>query len=115
MEQICPDTPGNILLPPEPGDGEFIRQLLQKKGLRIEQIVSTGHITPEGEWYDQDEDEWVLLITGKATLTFEHGASHSMVAGDYLLIPAHCRHRVAFTSAVSPAIWLAIFIKNDQS
>jgi cupin 2 domain-containing protein len=114
MEQSDPDTSGNILLTPEHGDDEYIRQLLQRKGLRIEQIVSTGQITPEGEWYDQDEDEWVLLISGNATLAFEQGEPHPMVAGDYLLIPAHCRHRVTFTSAIPPAIWLAIFIQNDH-
>ena len=36
-----------------------------------ERIVSTGHVTPPGEWLDQDTDEWVLVLRGRARLRIE--------------------------------------------
>lgn len=77
--------------------------------VRIERIVSQGQATPEGEWYDQERDEWILLLSGSAGLQLEgEAAARRMAAGDYLLIPAHCRHRVDWTDPDLQTIWLAV-------
>jgi cupin 2 domain-containing protein len=77
--------------------------------VRIERIVSQGQATPEGEWYDQERDEWVLLLAGSADLLFEGEATlRHLAAGDYLLIPAHCRHRVAWTDPERQTVWLGV-------
>ena len=89
-----------------PGDGEVGKSAL---GPRIERIVSEGHVSPEGFWYDQGEPEWVALLQGTAELEFEDGRRHPMGAGDWLTIPAHERHRVAHTSSDPPCVWLAVF------
>jgi hypothetical protein len=68
--------------------------------LRIERIVSTGQITPEGEWYDAEEAEFVLLVSGAARLRIEgEDEDRELGEGDYILLPPHCRHCVTFTRA----------------
>jgi len=95
---------------PEHLPHEIAEPLLNRKGLRIERIVSLGHASPPGLWYDQDEDEWVLLLAGRTGLQFENEAEvRELVPGDYLYIPAHRRHRVAWTDAATATIWLAVF------
>lgn len=89
---------------------ELCQSLLTKPTARIERIVSRGHITPEGEWYDQTQDEWVMVISGRAILSFADGESVSLDAGDYLLLPAHCKHRVTWTPDDLDTIWLAIYL-----
>jgi cupin 2 domain-containing protein len=100
---------GNLFadLPP-PSAAEEIMGLLQAPGLRLERIVSTGQATPAGEWLDQDHEEWVVLLRGAAGLRLESEANPRLLAaGDYLRIPAHCRHRVEWTAAGEATIWLA--------
>jgi len=81
--------------------------------IRIERIVSAGQVSSEGFWYDQDEDEWVLLISGEARLAYDDGSADIFLkAGDYIMIPAHRRHRVEYTSAAPPCVWVCVFIKN---
>jgi cupin 2 domain-containing protein len=84
--------------------------------LEIKRIVSTGQCTPENEWYDQEDDEWVILLRGEATIVFENWTTDSVTLseGDYLDIPAHIKHRVAKTSQEPPCVWLAVHhtIKN---
>ncbi|MBE0662281.1 MAG: cupin domain-containing protein [Bacteroidales bacterium] len=87
---------------------EMFEILLSGNNFKVERIVSTGHITPEGKWYDQQLDEWVLLIQGQARLEFDNNEIIELIPGDYLMIPAHTRHRVAFTSTEPKCIWLAI-------
>ena len=87
---------------------ELIQPLLTSPGLRIERIVSHGHATPEGFWYDQDQHEWVMLLSGAARLRFEGEEPLEMTAGEYINIPAHRRHRVEWTDLNQPTIWLAI-------
>jgi cupin 2 domain-containing protein len=87
---------------------ELFENLLDRKTLKIERIVSQGHITPNGQWYDQAWDEWVLLLQGQAKLTYEDGRETVMQSGDYLLIPAHIRHRVEWTQPDIETVWLAI-------
>ncbi len=83
--------------------------LLTVPNLRIERIVSTGQATPPGEWLDQDRAEWVIVLRGAAELRFEGDDQPRILKpGDYLNIPAHCRHRVAWTAAEEPTIWLAV-------
>lgn len=91
---------------------EIFHTLLTHTGCRIERIVSSGQASPEGFWYDQDEAEWVVLIQGAASLRFEDEAqARTLTLGDYLYISPHRRHRVEFTQAMPPTIWLAIYIK----
>ena len=85
------------------------RLLVDRPGLRIERIVSTGQATPEGQWYDQDGDELVLVVDGAARLRIEGEASdRALSERDWILLPAHCRHRVTWTRAEPPTVWLAI-------
>jgi cupin 2 domain-containing protein len=100
---------GNLFRLPEPLPAvEVVTTLLATSHLRIERILSVGQTTPPGQWYDQTQDEWVILLQGSAMLTYEDGAALSMGPGDYVLIPAHVRHRVDFTSTEPPCLWLAI-------
>ncbi len=89
---------------------ELFETLLQHNNVRIERIVSKGHTTPEGEWYDQSTDEWVILLQGSATLLYRNGQSVDLCSGDYLWLPAHLQHRVEHTSENPPTLWLAIHI-----
>ncbi len=92
-----------------PGPDERFDPLLEREGLRIERIVSTGQASPAGFWYDSPHEEWIVLLAGAATLEFEgETEAHAMRPGDYVRIPAHCRHRVAWTSASEPTFWLAV-------
>ncbi len=104
----------NLFSPLElpPGDQEFVEEILKEKDLRIERIISHGQTTRPCEWYDQDENEWVILLQGSARLSFEDGSVHEMVEGTYCYLPAHVRHRVDYTSSEPPCIWLALFWKS---
>lgn len=88
---------------------EFVEALAAGRTFRMERIVSKGHITPPYEWYDQEQDEWVALLSGAATIRFDSPEELiELLPGDYLLIPARRRHRVEFTSLTEPSVWLAI-------
>jgi cupin 2 domain-containing protein len=77
--------------------------------VRIERIVSSGQASPPGFWYDQPDDEFVVLLSGGARLRFEDGdVTFDLKPGDWVEIPAHVRHRVESTQAESPTVWLAI-------
>ncbi len=91
------------------GIEEFI-PLVQAQGCRLEQIVSHGQPTRAGEWYDQADPEWVMLVRGTATLRFEAGERLELRAGDYLVIPAHKKHRVDVCS--EDAMWLALHYRE---
>ena len=100
---------------PEEIPDELVDVLAQSGDVRIERIVSTGHRSPEGFWYDQDDHEWVLVLKGEATLRFadDRNLAH-MKPGDFISIPAHQQHRIESTSADEPTVWLAIFY-SDRS
>jgi cupin 2 domain-containing protein len=83
------------------------------RGVRIERIVSRGQASPEGFWYDQEEDEWVVVLEGRAAIEFEGQAEAvELVRGSYLNIPAHVRHRVAWTEPEQNTIWLAVHYRR---
>ena len=88
---------------------EIFTTLLERPGVKLERIASHGQASPEGFWYDQETEEWVLLLRGCAKLEFADGSTHTLAAGDYLHLPAHTRHRVAWTDPTQPSIWLAVF------
>ncbi len=95
---------------PNAASEEVFESLLQRPGLKLERIISLGQITPEGAWYDQDQDEWVMVLAGAARLEVEGEGETDLVPGDALLLPAHCRHRVSWTDPLRPTIWLALHI-----
>jgi cupin 2 domain-containing protein len=96
-------------LPAQPLPEEVVDILLRRPGLRVERIVSTGQATPDGEWYDQESDEFVLLVAGAARLRIEgEHEDRALEEGDWLCLPAHCRHRVTWTRAEPATIWLAV-------
>lgn len=105
-------NPNNILKN-LPGDlsSEVIELLISHENVRIERIVSKGHITPENDWYDQDENEWVLVIKGAGKVLFENGDETFLEEGGYINIPAHCKHRVSWTDPYKETVWLAVFYK----
>ena len=87
---------------------ELVEVVLAATNVRIERIVSQGHVSPEGFWYDQAENEWVLLLQGAARLRFENEVVE-MKAGDFINIPAHKKHQVEWTTPDEQTIWLAVF------
>jgi cupin 2 domain-containing protein len=98
-------------LPSRPHPDEAVDILLKQNGWRIERIVSTRQTTQEGKWYDQETDEWVLVVKGAARLRIEgEDKDRDLAEGDWILLPAHCRHRVTWTQSEPPTVWLAIYI-----
>ena len=101
-ENLFNDIPAEL---PE----ELLTTLLSAKGLRIERIVSQGQASPPGFWYDQEESEWVVVLEGSAAVQFAGEAEPvELRQGSYLNIPAHARHRVAWTDPAQKTVWLAI-------
>lgn len=91
---------------------EISQVMLAGRDLRIERIVSHGQASPPGYWYDQDDDEWVMLLEGEATLRFEQGEQLLQLApGMHVHIPAHRRHRVEWTAPDRRTVWLAVFYR----
>jgi cupin 2 domain-containing protein len=89
---------------------EVFEQIATEANVRIERIVSSGHVTPDGSWYDQLETEWVLLLQGYAEVLFENELEpRHLHPGDHLLILPHQKHRVVKTTSTPKTIWLAVF------
>ena len=95
-------------LPAHYGAEEFLT-LFEGRSVRIERIVSRGQSSPAGFWYDQAQEEWVMVLRGDAALEFASGEIVEMATGDYLAIPRHVKHRVARTS--DETIWLAVHVR----
>lgn len=94
---------------------EQIEPLLESATVRIERIVSHGQSTAADDWYDQDENEWVVLLKGEAELRFAGDEELlTMHPGNFVHIPAHRRHRVESTAGDQPTIWLAIFYATEK-
>ncbi|OWK39171.1 cupin domain-containing protein [Fimbriiglobus ruber] len=103
-------TPANLFrdLPAHLPD-EVVQTLTAAGAVRVERIISLGHTSPPGFWYDQPQHEWVTLLTGAATLRFEdEDQPVDLRPGDFLTIPARRRHRVEWTTPDEPTIWLAV-------
>ena len=91
--------------------GELFETLLERNAgtaVKLERILSFGTVTPEGEWYNQLWDEWVMVAMGEAILEYDSGEQIKLACGDHLLIPARQRHRVAYTS--TDCVWLALHL-----
>ncbi|HMB71112.1 MAG TPA: cupin domain-containing protein [bacterium] len=99
---------------PELTDEEFAEELARGDGVRVERIVSRGHRSPEGFWYDQDEDEWVVLLRGSAELEFADGRRLEMRPGHHVWIPAHERHRVARTDGDGDTVWVCVYARPGR-
>ncbi len=107
---------GNILAElPDASAAEVVETLLARPGVRIERIVSHGQSSPNGFWYDQDEHEWVLLLSGSAALEIEGEGLRELASGDFLFLPAHRRHRVTWTAADRETVWLAVFFRAEEN
>lgn len=94
---------------PESLPSELFENLLTGAHFKLERIVSKGHATSTGTWCDQEQDEWVLLLKGRAGIFFEGDLDvRTLKVGDYVLIPARCRHRVEWTEPGVETVWLAL-------
>ena len=96
-----------------PATDEIFEKLLSTSHFMLERIVSTGQATPPDKWYDEDKDEWVILLSGSAGLLFENETIQVLHPGDYVHIPAHQRHRVEWTDLSQPTVWLAVHYRNE--
>lgn len=93
---------------------ELIEKIIETGSFKLERIVSKGHATPEGEWYDQDRDEWVVLLKGSAALLIEGQAAAALLKpGDHIRLPAHLRHRVEWTDPETETLWLALHYESE--
>ncbi|AXE91955.1 cupin domain-containing protein [Paraburkholderia sp. DD10] len=108
---------GNLFDHGEPASSdERVDALVERGGVTVERIVSTGQASPPGFWYDSPRAEWVVLLSGAAALEFEgEPRPHPMKPGDHVLIEAHCRHRVAWTSETEPSVWLAVYYPDGAA
>jgi len=102
MDNIFSDMPRSF-------EQEDFCEIFSAPGVRIERIVSFGHTTPKTGWYDQEENEWVVVLKGSGTIAFEDGRQVVLEKGDSLNIPAHDRHRVVRTDPDRATVWLALF------
>lgn len=87
---------------------EVFDSLVESARVRIERIISKGHTSPDSGWYDQDLSEWVVILRGEASITFDNGETVELAEGDYIEIPSHKKHKVTKTSPKSETIWLAV-------
>ena len=101
-------------LPEKQLDAEIFETLLQNSNVRLERIITTGQTTPDDQWYDQEQDEWVILLKGQAALLLENEGEISLQSGDYIYIKAHQKHKVTWTSPDEVCVWLALHICTDN-
>ncbi|MCX7874695.1 MAG: cupin domain-containing protein [Melioribacteraceae bacterium] len=93
---------------PEKFENEIFDKIITSENFTLERIISNGHNSPENFWYDQEKNEFVLILKGNAIIKYDDGKIFKMTKGDYLIIPAHQKHRVEETSSEEKTIWLAI-------
>lgn len=108
--------PGNLLrdLPEDSGD-EVFEEVVSAPGVLVERIVSRGHSSPAGFWYEQERAEWVVLLSGAARLRLEEPRETvELRPGDHCWIAARRRHRVEWTDEGEPTVWLAVHLDNVQ-
>ena len=87
---------------------EVFELIAANDNVMIERIISKGQKSPQSGWYDQEKNEWVMVLKGKAVLSFEDEASVHLNEGDFINIPAHKKHKVAWTDPDNETIWLAV-------
>lgn len=87
---------------------EVFDTLAENKNVKIERIISKGHSSPDTGWYDQEQNEWVLVLRGEATIAFDNKPPVSLKEGDYLNIKSHQKHKVTWTAADIETIWVAV-------
>ena len=104
LKNIFQDIPSDLTQ-------EFFETLLESENIKIERIISYGQSSPKEGWYDQCENEWVLLLEGEAMLAFEGKENVHLHPGDAINIPAHTKHKVLWTQKDAKTIWLAVFYK----
>jgi len=103
-------VPHNLFAAPSPVADEVTDLLVRHEGVRIERIVSRGHRSPDGFWYDQEEYEWVAVLSGRARLQFDGPRGEiALEPGDHVTIAPHERHRVVWTDPDADTVWLAVF------
>ena len=88
---------------------EFIEDILVSENLKIERIISYGHSSPKEGWYNQDKNEWVILLDGEAVVSFKNSNDVKLEKGDYINIPSHVEHKVSWTKPNYKTVWLAVF------
>ena len=99
-------------IPPPRGE-EFFETLVKTEEVEIERIVSIGHTAPAEGWFEADRTEWVALLQGAARLEFDDGRVLRLGPGDWLEIPAGCKHRVAWTDPDRETVWLAVHYRQS--
>ncbi len=100
-------------LPAEPHAEELFEALIERSGVLIERIVSWGQTTPDAEWYDQAHNEFVLVVAGAARLRIAaEDEDRTLQEGDWIFLPAHCRHRVTWTESDPRTVWLTVHFKG---
>jgi len=101
-KSLLADIPENL---PE----EMLQTICSGNNVNIERIISRGHSSPPGFWYDQEKNEFVLVLQGKAGLSLEEEKEVLVLEpGDYLNIPARVKHRVEWTDPRQDTVWLAV-------
>src|SRR3546814_17592089 len=94
---------------------EIFTDILLRPGVRIERIISTGQATPENAPYDQDHDEWVLLLKGAAGPWIDGAGERTLRPGDHVLIPVRRLHRVRWTARDEPTLWLGVHFDGQYA
>ncbi len=95
---------------PKTSKDEIFETLVLNENVKIERIISYGQTTPKDYWYDQDQDEFVLVIEGNAKILFDNGTIYNLHKNDSLNIKAHQKHQVMYTANLT--VWLAVFTIN---
>ena len=109
LTNIFADLPGRL-------PDELFTSLVDAANIRIERIVSHGHSSPEGFWYDQAQHEWVIVLSGSAQMRFQEDEQIlELNPGDFVHIPSHRKHRVDWTTPNEPTIWLAVHYDVEES
>ncbi|HMQ68139.1 MAG TPA: cupin domain-containing protein [Ignavibacteria bacterium] len=109
MHKLNPNEGNFFSIPNDlPGNFELFQPVISDENVSIERIISTGQKTPDGQWLEQDKNEWVILLQGHAEILFEDGDKHIILPGHYFFIPGNTKHKITMTSSDPPCIWLAV-------
>ncbi|NQY65238.1 MAG: cupin domain-containing protein [Alteromonadaceae bacterium] len=93
---------------PDDLSDEVFENIVKNKNIKIERIISKGHSSPDTGWYDQEQNEWVIILKGEAILSFDNKPPVTLKKGDYVTIKAHQKHKVSWTAPDIETIWLAV-------